>query len=116
MWQYSWTGTIDGISGSVDLNRFGGTFEEMLMAFGNGEIIEPEPDPIPDTLLFEALVEGQNVRTGPSTAYPIIGHLVKGQAVEVRNVAGTNAWAEIAPGQWVAVKINSVEFLRVVRE
>jgi lysozyme len=115
MWQYSWTGKVDGIGTSVDLNRFGGTFDEMLMDFGNGSDIQ-EPEPIIDTMLFEALVEGQNVRKGPSTAYPIIGRLVKGQVIQPINIAGTSAWVEIAPGQWCAVKINSTEFMRVIRE
>lgn len=37
MWQYSFTGTIDGIAGNVDLDLFNGTIEQ-LMKLGKTEV------------------------------------------------------------------------------
>jgi lysozyme len=114
IWQYSWKGVLAGIN-PVDLDRFNGTDYDLLMFFGNGVVIPPD-DTIPDTLLFEALVEGQNVRTGPGLSYPKIGALSLGQVLAPLDIAGLDAWAEIAPGQWVAVKIGTKRYLRAISE
>lgn len=80
-------------------------------------IIDDAPEHlIPDTMLFEALVDNQNVRTGPALSYRKIGNLAVGQVLEAQNIAGSDAWAEIAPGQWCAVKIGGTRFLRTVKE
>jgi uncharacterized protein YraI len=60
------------------------------------------------------MVDNQNVRAGPGYAYPIIGHLVDGQVLDVSNVKGTDAWGEIAPGKWAAIYASGREFLKRV--
>jgi lysozyme len=115
IWQYTAKGVLAGIN-PVDLDKFNGTDYDLLMFFGNGVIDYPDPEPIPDTLLFEALVEGQNVRTGPGLSYPKIGALSIGQVLAPLDIAGLDAWAEIAPGQWVAVKIGTKRYLRAISE
>ena len=45
-WQYSSTGRITGISGDVDLNRFNGTYDDLL-AWLDMVMYAPEPNPEP---------------------------------------------------------------------
>lgn len=52
MHQYTSDGSVNGVSGRVDLNKFYGTVEEWR-AFGNWgidnpSVTEPDPDPLPD--------------------------------------------------------------------
>lgn len=84
---------------------------ELWPHIADAGIIEPI---IADTMQFEALVDGQNVRSGPGYAYPIIGNLIDGQVLDVSNVKGYDAWAEIAPGQWAAIFASGRQFLKKV--
>ncbi len=89
MWQYSHTGSVNGISGNVDMNYYYGGLSK------------------PPTTTRTATVtadSGLNVRSGPGTNYPIVDGLSKGSKVTV--LEQSNGWCKISTG-WV-----SAEFLR----
>ena len=114
LWQCSADRYIpSGTERATDINAWNGTLEELEDWWGVKfpSVIE---EPIPGELIFEALVDNQNVRSGPSLTAPIIGHLVVGQVLSPLNIAGLDAWAEIAPGQWAAVKLGSRRYLRAI--
>ena len=79
--------------------------------------VSPSGTILNDLLRFEALVDGQSVRSRPSTsggAADIQRKLAKGDIVTVSNVAGGDSWVEIAPGEWAAVRYGGTEYLRRV--
>jgi TolB protein len=83
------------------------------MAFGRGVSAAVLETPTPSPLIGRVTAYSLNVRTGPGTAYPIVGGLSLGDAVEVigKNVAapsmnsGQSTWLQITySGQaaWIA--------------
>ena len=79
--------------------------------------VTPPETIVSDFLRFEALVDGQNVRSIPSTSGGVADvqrKLKKGEIVTASNVAGSDSWVEIAPGRWAAVRYGGTEFLRKV--
>lgn len=77
---------------------------------------EPEPD-LPDTLLFEAMVDGQNIRSAPRiAANNIVGHLSLGQVLSILDVSGVDVWACIGCDQWAAIKLGARQYLRLIKE
>ncbi len=79
---------------------------------------EPKPEPEPEVpscgMAYKVLVNTLNIRSGPSTSYKIVSTLAGGDVVDVRDIAGSNAGVEIAPGQWVCLKLNGTTFLKKV--
>ncbi|MFA5457710.1 MAG: GH25 family lysozyme, partial [Synergistaceae bacterium] len=74
LWQYSSTGRLDGYSGNLDMNRFGGSEQEWLAWIGE----EEEPEPEPEEPLFQARVYSWatpyvNVRAEPSLSAGKVG-------------------------------------------
>lgn len=111
-WQYTKYG--DGYkygarSPHIDLSRYNGTMDEFLNEFGS----LPLPIPEPCGLYFSVKVNTLNIRKGPGTSYGLVGHLHKGEIVRATDVAGTQSWIEIAPGQWVCVQSGTTRFLTV---
>ena len=85
-------------SGSLDMNWFKGTMEDLL-AFCN---MEEEPTPPEEEILFEAVCKTNvlNVRKGPSKTYSVVGYLYNGNRVNVYEEQ--NGWYRIQPNKWVS--------------
>lgn len=52
-----------------------------------------------------------NVRSGPGRQYADLGDLHGNQVVDVYNVAGAEAWVEIAPGKWACAYQGHEQYL-----
>lgn len=130
-WQYSANGNGKGdeygVDGSydIDLNRFNGTLEQFEDMFGVS--IEkpdpeppPDPEPVPDDcgMWFEVMAKTLNVRTGPSTSYPIIDTLTQGDIVQALTVGGKDVWIRVDTGTpepgWCAVNYNGAAFCKEI--
>jgi hypothetical protein len=64
------------------------------LAFGRG-VSAAAPPPQPPTS-GRVTAYGLNVRSGPGTAYPIVGGLIRGDVVEVVGQNATGTWLQIA--------------------
>lgn len=125
-WQWSADGNGKGAeygaeSKAIDLNRYNGTLEGFMSEFDlenvePGPEPEPEPEPQPGGLVMRVNTDVLNVRNGPSVENAIDGKLYKGETVVVGNVRGSDAWVEIAPGQWCAAQYNTRVYLLKVEE
>ena len=74
-WQYTEQGTVQGISGNVDLDVFNGNLESLVeQCVINGSELKYSHE-----LVFEVTATALNVRTGPSTSYSKIGQVLAGQ-------------------------------------
>lgn len=62
--------------------------------------------PVEGKTQFYVLQEGLFVRTGPGTTYPVVRSLHAGDLVDILEIGGDDAWAEITPGEWANVKLN----------
>ncbi len=108
-----------------DYDRWNGGVDAVNKFFGINVLEQPTEQPptppetiVSDFLRFEALVDGQNVRSIPSTSGGVADvqrKLKKGEIVTASNVAGGDSWVEIAPGRWAAVRYGGVEYLRKVK-
>ncbi len=75
----------------------------------------PEPEPVPEVSVPKVtiLVDGLNVRSGPGTNYSIVRKVNKGTQIHVLDIDGATLWAQIAPGEWVAVTLNNVMYSKL---
>jgi Glycosyl hydrolases family 25 len=110
------------VSQDVDHQEFNGDVEAFNKWAGTNIVPPPPPEPPPggDGLQtkFIALINGQNVRSEPSTAQgtkTVVGHLMAGQVLfPLRDVfvAGQNAvWFKFDRG-WIAAVYGGSQFLK----
>lgn len=109
-WQYTFKlhgPTYGAESLDLDGDYYNGTLEQMRAEFNLPDIgIEPTA-PVPvEEWSYQALVEGQIIRAGPSTAYSKVGNLRLGEINKASDFGGGNCWIEIGIGRWVAVQYN----------
>lgn len=114
LWQVCSRYSFPGTGGqNVDINIFNGLESELKDYFGGLEIVPPPPVATGTSFVAECLVDVQNVRSGPSTNYPVIGSITKGTVHPIVGIGGGNLWIEIAPGQWVAANYLSTIYEKV---
>lgn len=102
-----------GKPSALDVIYFNGTCEELVQFCGGTIEIDPSEGPAGPApgLRMRVNVPRLNIRSGPGTWYPDIGDLLVDEIVEVLNVAGDEAWVEIAPGQWACVQKELTQYL-----
>lgn len=109
-------GMVTGGDADMDLNRYYGSCSDFNTRYGT-HISPLNPIP-PGEQHFEFVITANalNVRTGPGTNYSIVGVLYQGNIVELKDIAGTNAWMQIESGQyagkWCAVKVNENKYMQ----
>lgn len=110
-WQFTDMFWFPGSDATDDGNWFNGDLQACRDWFGNYFPYELPPQPLPTEFSMQCIVDSLNVRTGPSTAYPIVGHLHKDDVVPLQNIGGTAAWMKIKTGQyagnWCAVETST---------
>ncbi len=90
-WQYTSSATIDGISGSVDHNRFRGT-SAALNALANSSGVTGLVNTAGGTL---------NIRSGPGTGYTATGTVSDGQIVTITcQITGTSVTGTYGTSTW----------------
>jgi uncharacterized protein YraI len=65
------------------------------MAFGREVSAAALESPAPSLVIGRVTAYGLNVRSGPGTAYPIVGGLSRGDSVEVVGKNATDDWLQI---------------------
>lgn len=115
MWQYTETGTIDGIPGNVDINKCYRDFSSFIKKYGfNGytgtEVIDPDKEDVTDTSKFgtyKLTATSLNVRSGAGTEYRSLGTLKNGSEVYV--YAYKDGWGQISFSNdvgWISLNQN----------
>ena len=112
MWQYSSSGKVNGLKGSVDINYIfdngqGGSAVSSQPATGDTSVTTDPADPTattqPPTVLYKAKVKSKvNYRTGPGTNYTKVGSYKKGKILAV--VGTTGKWSQLDNGYYVSSK------------
>lgn len=108
-------GVLDenGKPSALDVIFWNGSLEELDAWIGGAT---PEPQQGSKLSKMRVGVPKLNIRSGPGLQYPDIGDLFGNQVVEVYNVAGPDAWVEIAPGQWACAQKGHEQYLVKVEE
>lgn len=112
MWQYTETGTVDGIPGNVDVNRCYRDFSSFIKKYGfNGytgtETVDPDKEETIDTSklgTYKITATSLNVRSGAGTAYRSLGTLKNGSEVYVYGYK--DGWGQISFGNdigWISL-------------
>lgn len=98
-WQWTETGTIPGMPGTVDVNWFNGD-ENQLKQYAASRInLVPPP---PKAGYRVEVTASVNVRKGPGTNHDVIGSLKVGEQFEVLDLAGGEIWLQIGANRWAA--------------
>ncbi len=112
MWQYTESGSVNGISGKVDINHCYKDYSTFIKKYGfNG--YPGSVDYVPDNEsvvdptgfgMYNITADSLNVRTGPGTEYLSLGRLSKDSRVYVFGVE--NGWGAIRFGDslgWISL-------------
>lgn len=90
------------------------TYHDPMKYVGNTSN-PPPPGEIPDFSLdingiqYEVIVDVLNIRSGPSTSYPIVGRLKRSDIVSPAIcTTPTEIWVKLADGQWCAALYQGV--------
>jgi hypothetical protein len=114
LWQVCSRFSLPGTGGqAVDINIFNGVEADLKAYMGGLDVVPPPPVSTGSYFTAECLVDVQNVRSGPSTSFPVIGTVERGRINPVIGIGGGNVWVEIAPGRWVAVNYLSSVYQKV---
>lgn len=66
----------------------------------------PAPTPAPTPAALPATVNtGANLRSGPSTDYPILAGLGQGQEITITGISADSTWYQLSDGSWVFAEL-----------
>jgi lysozyme len=112
IWQYTDAFYFPGCQSAADGNWFNGSLAQMRAWFGNYRDVTPMPAaPFQVRSLFDNL----HIRQEPRVTAPEIGHLQKGEVVDVEQLGGDGVWVRHASG-WSAVEICGYRYMEVVKQ
>jgi GH25 family lysozyme M1 (1,4-beta-N-acetylmuramidase) len=100
IWQYTESGTMVGITGAVDLNRFNVAADDMFQFFGNGSAVFPSLDRV-----RVSYAGGLNIRSAPIVATNIIGGAYYGSIWTAMNRVKDSLgreWVQVGPSAFIA--------------
>jgi hypothetical protein len=110
-WQFTDNFYFPGCNCAADGNWFNGTLDQMRIWFKNYREVTPPP-----ARPFQArsLFEGLHIRQLPNINAKEVGHLSKGEVVDVLDFSGADAWIRHPLG-WTAVEINGYRYMEVFK-
>ncbi|MCQ2546784.1 MAG: hypothetical protein MJ161_04460 [Clostridia bacterium] len=105
MWQYSSSGRVNGLSGSIDINYVFNNGQGGFLASGNTPAVTATM-PSKKVKSYKVLTgSSMNIRKGPSTSYKSVGLVAKGKTVYATGITGS--WAKLANGYYMALSKSS---------
>ncbi len=110
-WQFSDHFYFPGCDAAADGDWFNGSIGQAREWFGNWREIDP---PFVSTTQLRSHFDQLHVRQLPGTESREIGHLVKGEVVELVDLGGKDVWVRHARG-WTCVEKNGYRFMEVVK-
>lgn len=109
MWQYSSSGKVDGLSGSIDINYVFNNGQGGFNAAGTAASAAVSASVPSSTARSYKIVtrSKMNIRTGPSTGKKKVGTVSKGASVYATGITGT--WAKLTNGYYMS--LSSCKFV-----
>ncbi len=104
MWQYSSSGKVNGLKGSVDINYIfdNGQGGSSVASSGSSGSSASTPSQPPKVLYKAKTTDKLNYRTGPGTNYKKVGTYKKGTTLSI--VGTTGNWSILNNGYYVSSK------------
>ena len=111
VWQYTDGYYFPGCTCAADGDWFNGTLAQMREWFGNYRQVDPgQPKPLQLRSHFDNL----HIRQEPRVDAKEVGHLSKGETIELEDLAGHDAWVRHSRG-YTAVEIEGYRYMEVVK-
>jgi len=116
-WQYTSQGNGPYWGGEeryIDLNWYKGSIQEFDDEFNinSGSVIPPTEPKYLDAMVIAK--DGVNIRTVPNTNNVPIGVASYNTKLQIKNVyAPTTAWGQLLDGNWVALKYQGTEIVKI---
>jgi lysozyme len=112
IWQYGEDSFyFPGCHTATDANWFNGSLDQTRSWFGNyRQMTPPATRPYQVRSLFDQL----HIRQQPNLLAKEVGHLTKGETVDVEELGGDAVWVRHARG-WSAVEIGTYRYMEVVK-
>jgi lysozyme len=108
IWQYCEDSYyFPGCTAATDANWFNGSLEQMRQWFGNYRHVDPTPA---RPYQFRSLFDQLHIRQQPNCFSKEVGHLAKGEVVDVEELGGESLWVRHAQG-WTAVEIGGYRYM-----
>ncbi len=111
IWQYTDHYYFPGCTCAADGDWFNGSLSQMRQWFGNYHQVDPAPA-IP--FQVKSLFDNLHIRRNPSVLSKEVGHLAKGEVVDVLELGGNEVWVKHNRG-WTAVEIGGYRYMEVVK-
>lgn len=92
MWQFSDSGSIDGISGNVDTNYCYVDYPQIIAQSGLNYISDNSTYPRSGVVTADLL----NLREGPSTNFDVVTKIPQNSTVTINGVEGVSGWAYVS--------------------
>ncbi len=114
LWQFTSKGTVPGIDGNVDVNRFLGGEADLMSSLGGGGGAAPIAAATPR--LAVRVAAPVNIRSGPSIKHDKAGMFTDadvGRSLPVFDVDGQDAWVSIGADRWIGCAVPSGPLCRI---
>ncbi len=110
VWQFSDYFFVSGCTTEVDGDWFNGTIDECRQWFGNYRSIDPAIVSLRAKSLFDQL----HVRIDHSVGSKELGHLQRGDVVNIDQLGGQDVWVHHAGG-WSCVEKDGYRYMEVIK-
>ena len=111
IWQYSDNFWFPGCSSYADGDWFIGNLEQARAWFGNYREVDP---PVYNATRLRSHFDQLHIRKAPKISSTEVGHLSKGEIVDVEELGGADVWVKHARG-WSAVERNDYRYMEVIK-
>jgi len=111
IWQFSDYWFFPGCTATADANWFNGDLAAARVWFGNYRVVDP---PIYNKTQARSLFPDLHIRHLPSALARQIGHLSKGETVQINELGGKEVWIKHTRG-WTCVEKDGYRYMEVVK-
>jgi GH25 family lysozyme M1 (1,4-beta-N-acetylmuramidase) len=111
IWQFSEHFWFPGCLETADGNWFNGSLSDMRKWFGNYRPVDP---PVYNRTRVRSQLNELHIRMNPTTYSKEIGHLSKGEIVEIEELGGSDVWIKHERG-WTAVECKGYRYMEVIK-
>jgi lysozyme len=111
IWQFSKFFYFPGCSECADGNWFKGPLDQCRSWFGNYRQVDP---PIYNHTRCRSHFDNLHIRQSPNRHSEELGHLSKGEIVEVEDLGGEDVWIRHARG-WTCVEQKDYRYMEVLK-
>jgi len=111
IWQFSDCWFFPGCTETADANWFNGDLAAARAWFGNYREVDP---PVYNKTQARSLFPNLHIRHLPNTLAKEVGHLAKGETVQVNDLGGKEVWIKHTRG-WTCVEKDGYRYMEVIK-